>query len=318
MAGFCTKCGRPLTNGEVCSCTKVKAEAPKTYCTRCGKPLYAGETCDCASINGVEVIQNFTRKFNQEVSKNDMCNGTYYERGSKIVPDNINSNEGEIPVKQYDAAVLRSRIKFMRAEGRLQVTNKRLLFRATGRSLRGKTVLQHEFSIDELSGLEIKKDYRFSFIDLLLMIILMGICAIGVVTPIISGMWRGAWFLSSLFALALAVVSVIAAVIKRKKYMLNSVLLSSSAAGLLQLGFLSKMSNYNSWGHNVFSGFITFLAIVFVIAALVELYLHCYKPNLLIQIKTKGGLAPIVICGAKRGLLSGLGLGLNQESRLGV
>ncbi len=51
--------------------------------------------------------------------------------------------------------------------GRLQVTNKRLLFRATGRSVRGKTTLQHEFALDDMKGFEIHKNYRFSILDLL-------------------------------------------------------------------------------------------------------------------------------------------------------
>ena len=83
-------------------------------------------------------------------SNSDGC----YERGMQIVPDNLRINEGEIPIRQYDVAVLRSRLQFMRAEGRLQVTNKRLLFRATGRSLRGRTTLQHEFAVDEINTSE--------------------------------------------------------------------------------------------------------------------------------------------------------------------
>ena len=77
----------------------------------------------------------------------------------QIVPDNLTLNEGrEVPIRQYDVAELRSRLKLERAEGRLQVTNKRLLFRATGRSVRGKTTLQHEFALDDMKGFEIPQE----------------------------------------------------------------------------------------------------------------------------------------------------------------
>ena len=88
-----------------------------------------------------------------------------YEKWKKIVPESISENEGEIPVRQYNMAVLRTRWKFMRAEGRLQVTNKRLIFRAAGRSLMGRTTLQHEFNLAEIGGVEVRKDWRFSIFD---------------------------------------------------------------------------------------------------------------------------------------------------------
>jgi len=85
-----------------------------------------------------------------------------YERGQKIVPDGLKSNEGEIPVKQYNIAVLRNLFKLERAEGRMQITNKRVIFRAPGRSIGGRTTLQHEFAINEIAGIEAVKNFKFS------------------------------------------------------------------------------------------------------------------------------------------------------------
>jgi len=85
-----------------------------------------------------------------------------YERGQKIVPDGLKPNEGEIPVKQYNIAVLRNLFKLERAEGRMQVTNKRVIFRAAGRSVGGRTTLQHEFAINEIAGVEAVRNYKFS------------------------------------------------------------------------------------------------------------------------------------------------------------
>jgi VIT1/CCC1 family predicted Fe2+/Mn2+ transporter len=85
-----------------------------------------------------------------------------YERGKKIVPDSIKPDEGEIPVKQYNIAILRNLFKFERSEGRMQITNKRMIFRAAGRSVGGRTTLQHEFAINEIAGIEAIRNYKFS------------------------------------------------------------------------------------------------------------------------------------------------------------
>jgi len=85
-----------------------------------------------------------------------------YERGKNIVPDCIKSDEGEIPVKQYNIAILRNLFKFERAEGRIQITNKRMIFRAAGRSVGGRTTLQHEYAINDIAGVETVKNYKFS------------------------------------------------------------------------------------------------------------------------------------------------------------
>jgi len=90
-----------------------------------------------------------------------------YERGMEIVPACIRANENEIPVKQYNVAILRNILKFERAEGRMQVTNKRVIFRAAGRSVGGRTTLQHEFAIDEIAGIEARNNFKFSFIYLI-------------------------------------------------------------------------------------------------------------------------------------------------------
>ena len=109
----------------------------------------------------------------------------YYERGKMIVPDCIAPNEGEIPVKQYDIAVLRSLSRFERSEGRLQITNKRLIFRATGRSISGSTSFQQEFAIDELAGVEALRNYRFGliylvadlFMIMMMLLVVLAVCA---------------------------------------------------------------------------------------------------------------------------------------------
>jgi len=101
-----------------------------------------------------------------------------YERGMQIVPTCISANENEIPVKQYNIAVLRNLLKFERAEGRMQITNKRVVFRAAGRSVGGRTTLQHEFAIDEIAGIEARNNYRFSFMYLVFAILILSLASL--------------------------------------------------------------------------------------------------------------------------------------------
>ena len=88
--------------------------------------------------------------------------GDPFEYNVPIVPDCVKPEENEVVVKQYNIARLRTRLKFMKAEGRLMVTNRRILFRAAGTSLTGNLLQEHEFDLDELAGIEMHKDYKFS------------------------------------------------------------------------------------------------------------------------------------------------------------
>jgi hypothetical protein len=101
-----------------------------------------------------------------------------YERGMQIIPSCISANENEIPVRQYNIAVLRNLLKFERAEGRMQVTNKRVIFRAVGRSVRGRTTLQHEFAIDEIAGIEAINNFKFSFLYLIFAILIIAFASL--------------------------------------------------------------------------------------------------------------------------------------------
>ena len=110
-----------------------------------------------------------------------------YEREMAIVPKCISANENEIPVKQYNIAVLRNLLKFERAEGRMQVTNKRIIFRAAGRSVGGRTTLQHEFAVDEIAGIEANNNYKFSFLYLVFAILIITAAFFIIYRPPITG-----------------------------------------------------------------------------------------------------------------------------------
>jgi hypothetical protein len=110
-----------------------------------------------------------------------------YEREKKIVPDCISAIENEIPLKQYNIAVLRTLLKLERAEGRIQVTNKRVILRAAGRSIGGRTTLQHEFAINEIAGIEARKNFKFSFLYLVFAILISSLAFLIITRPGITG-----------------------------------------------------------------------------------------------------------------------------------
>ena len=183
MAKFCTQCGRPLKDGEICTCQQKKNNAAKMEYTapeqkdnsntagpnneqqsagyfdangwNAGAGASMGKT-DAGSGqqgqagNGTD-SNTFTYSFSTadwvpfgkllgfgESEKNDVTG--CFERGKKIVPELVAPCEQEIPVKQYDICNARSKIRGVWQEGRLQVTNKRILFRMSGRSWIGRAM----------------------------------------------------------------------------------------------------------------------------------------------------------------------------------
>lgn len=153
------------------------------YCQNCGRTLLAGDICEC-DIKNRSTRKTIISKLLNFLGLDIPENNNIYERNMYIVPECITENEGEIPIKQYNIAVLRSRFKFMRAEGRVQITNNRLLFRATGRSLTGDTILQKEFAINAISGIEARIDSRFNISEMLFGIL------INVFLVFITGIFR--------------------------------------------------------------------------------------------------------------------------------
>jgi len=86
----------------------------------------------------------------------------------KIVPEVITPCQGETGVKQYHCTCLRSRLFGLKADGFLQVTNKRTIFRASGKSITGNSIIQSEVPIEDVSGISMYKGTYFSIKHLVL------------------------------------------------------------------------------------------------------------------------------------------------------
>ncbi len=222
-----------------------------------------------------------------------------YERGMRIVPDSIDPDQDEIPVRQYNMAILRTRLKLQRAEGRLQVTNKRVLFRATGRSLMGRTTLQYEFDVKEIAGIEVRKDHRFSFLNLFGCLLLFALVTV-VMSALVTGLaynsmrdGNGSVGLITALCVILGIASVIPFFLVYKKFILKHLSLSAGVA--LLIAGTTIQTAYAYWNGSSGSGFLTVLTVLVGIIWIINMCILCFVPNLRVIVKNKRAEASVEI-----------------------
>ena len=248
------------------------------FCPKCGTAFSKNGNCinpDCEMFTPGE--KEFAETSTGRTSFMQKMKELAGERNKQIVPDCINSDRDEVPIRQYDIARLQSWIIGAFAEGQLQITNKRILFRSIGFSLFGKNSLQYEFSLEEISGVEIRKEARFHFSTfLILLLITLAICC--VFRPLISPIYSSS-FLGFIFSvLMLAGAGITTLVFKKRKFISHLIL-----SGCLTGSFLTTGSVQNAIG--------AIVALLFVF----NMILLVFAPNLVIAIKTKGGTPSIEI-----------------------
>lgn len=248
MAKFCSQCGRPLKEGEVCDCQKARTssgadqrqpgqedafrqyQSDQRFQNAQGNQqrsqtgyqqngpayqnpgandnhqwdnsyrrekqssegiIYFLNTISRSLGNALDKIYNFMTPTDRPGRNSNMVPvrkllgfskedriaqvGDCYERGMKIVPDLIQPCGQEIPIRQYDLCTTRSLLKGTWQEGKLQVTNKRVLFRLSGRNWSGRSQKSIEFTLDDVVGMEIRNGNRLSFVAMLLNLVIVGI-----------------------------------------------------------------------------------------------------------------------------------------------
>jgi len=265
------------------------------YCSRCGRPIADGEICVCSRPKKQFSTDGF-RQFTAKI-KDKMGIGTpefnslgVYEHGKKIVPECIATNENEVPIKQYDLAILRTRLIFQRSEGRLQVTNQRLIFRATGRSLVGPLSQQYEFSISDLAGVEIRNDYRFSLLNLILATMLLAAVA-----------FLGMQFLTAFNSLAMRrILSLILGIggfvpffLVHKEFPWKLVF---SSIGICNLGLAFVVWGGAKW--------LLPLFVIGLVIYIVNWILVVFVKNLILTVKTSAGNGAVIIRRSMRNLFN--------------
>jgi hypothetical protein len=239
--------------------------------------------------------------------------GDTYERGKKIVPDCVKPNDSEIPVRQYQIATLKNRIcgiPYMKAFGRIQVTNKRVIFRAPGNSLAGRTTLQHEFSIDEIAGIESRREFVFNFWDLI--IGLLGLFIGGGLAALITFSLIEATdgiLLSSILAFLFEAGSLAAFFMLKKRWWIKLLALGAGIAPMAAFGAINYMQ-----GNEFIGALMVILAVPLLFFILLSLFIFTIRPNLALIIKTKSATEAIDIRRKKESIFALLGFG-NQNDK---
>lgn len=283
---FCRYCGKELVNNQ-CDCpefrasvrnagSREKTQYQEAYQKTRDPFIVTSFKPDFSSISGfVSSIRD-----QSGMSEPSSNYGDPYEHNVPIIPDCIQPAKDEIVVKQYNVAKLRSRLRFMKAEGRLMVTNKRVLFRAAGTSLTGNVLYEQEFNLDEIGGVEIDKGYEFSklnFIGCLLLYIL----TLGLIITFFSGISSGG---ATAIGVILGMLGLVPTLIVYKRFGLKlfCAMVSSVCFLMVSMGFKG-------------SGFLAFLVIIANIIVLLDLIIVCFVPSLEIEIKTKGAAHAVTI-----------------------
>ncbi|MGC4018126.1 MAG: hypothetical protein QM793_02045 [Muricomes sp.] len=248
MAKFCNQCGRPLADGEICQCQRQNT----------------------ASVSGEDGIP-FRKLIGAGESDNNDVQGCF-ERGKRIVPELAAPCEKEVHVKQYHICNARSRIRGLWQEGNLQVTNKRILFRLSGRSWIGRAMTHTEVGIDEIASISISKGVRFGLWDFLFGVFVSGI---------VMSIGRTLGMMPAVLAYILGIALAIPFFAFKKKYFIKMLCLAGAE------GVLLSSSARLMFLHPVLSGFGALLAAIAFVLYIAVLILFSLKPSLAITIMTK-------------------------------
>lgn len=218
-------------------------------------------------------------------------NDSPYEDGMKIIPDIVRPNEGEVPIRQYQIATLRNKVAgvtYAKATGRIQVTNKRVIFRAPGKSIIGtRTSLQHEFLIDEIGGIEARREHIFNKGDMFLSLI-AAIIGTLIMTRIVGNSierdinFRGLGTTCYFLALFFGTVGIVPFFAIKKHWLLKAFLAGVSGGAFLVPALA---------GANLFFAALAIFAYIIVFLAGL---LYSIRPNLVLSVKLKGAASPAV------------------------
>ena len=284
---YCRYCGMELVDGQ-CNCyefqisignaphQRIRNNRRDPFLISFFKPNFSSFSAFVSSIRDLFGMSEPNSSF-----------GDPFERDIPIVPSCIAPEENETVVRQYNIAKLRTRLKFMKAEGRLMVTTKRVLFRAAGTSLTGNLLQEHQFNLDEIGGVEIHKDYKFSFLNLFFTWMLTAL-AIGCAMAIVSETKTN---LITALGILLGLAGMAPTFLVYRRFWLK-LFCADISIGMLASAMAASGG----------SDFLLFLMIISVLVTISNMIIVCFVPNLVLKIKTKGAEGAVSI-GSQKSLL---------------
>lgn len=226
-----------------------------------------------------------------------------------LLGGNITPAEGEKSVRTYHCTYYHSRILGLKAVGYLSVTDKRVIFQALGSSSAGKSVIQSEVPIADVSGITSYKGTYFSFGHLLGALVAAGAAyflattlfgLLGTFGDISYDTLKGITWITSIIAAATSFF------IPNK--MIWRTVLAAAAAGILSViaaGSLMDSALGSLLGMDRGSSGIEMIVMAaLAIYTLVCIGYYARRPTFSLSVGSKGGAStPINISGA-----TGLGI----------
>jgi hypothetical protein len=235
----------------------------------------------------------------------------------KLLGNFLTPADNEIEVKSYHCTSFKSFLLNLKAEGYLVVTNKRVIFHASGMSISGKSILQSEVPIEDVSGLNLYKGSYLSFMHILGAFIFASvIMAImnGLALGMVQVMYQNATDLQSIevgtqilyWILALGFLG--GSFVFKRTSIFRPAFVAISASFFTLLGGASLLtsfaSSFLSSGQATGDYFILFLGFLVGIYALFCVFWYARRPTMSLSVGSKGGSStPIAISG-----ISGFGI----------
>jgi hypothetical protein len=221
-----------------------------------------------------------------------------------ILNEQITPAEGEQCVKTYHCTSFRSRLLSIASEGYLEVTNKRVIFQATG----GDSIIHSEVPIEDVSGISVFKGSYFSIMHLLGALVL-GVLVGGLVGGFVTllGLSGAGTILAWVVALALLAGGIF---IQRRNILrpIFAVASAISFTAMIGAGALGAFSALGGFGRSsAFAGaasgvsavLASLAAMVVGIYAVVCLVWYATRKTMSLAVNSKGGSqTPIAIAGA--------------------
>lgn len=226
-----------------------------------------------------------------------------------LLDSNITPADGEQSVRTYCCTYYKSKFLGIQTNGYLGVTNKRVIYQATGSSTAGKSVIQSEVPIADVSGLTSFKGIYFSLLHLLGVLILT-FTIIAMLVPLTGFM---AVVLESYTAFQVITWLIVAAGLAGSflvpvKSIWRPVLVGIAVGGLIALSGGSIISNFSLLdllgGSRSSGGWQLILALVAAVYAFLCAFWYARRPTFALEINSKGGASTPISISSVSGLLS--------------
>ena len=228
-----------------------------------------------------------------------------YERDLNIAPDCLDLSDGETPIKQYTVAKMNNRvlgIPIEKALGKLQITNKRVIFRAPGTGIAGRICQTNEFSVDELASVTVQKRFVFQawalFVSLLCATI--GFMAFFLLSRAFNEAGDATIVLYSVFGALFGFGGLVPFFLVKNKWFLKTMALGFSFSAFLLTGVILKMAGEfarrgGADAAKFFGGVFIFFAVVTGIILLISIGMGSLRPDLILMFRGKTAVPAISV-----------------------